>query len=511
MSAQEFKRIFENNAFKNWYKEPETDMSKATALQIGREESKNFVRNSVGDFIISQEQLGSIFGNKNTAAKIVEAAKSGLYDFKVQVREVAGQTQVLFPKIKYSTLNNTISGYLQDIAEQAGIARAGAKLRVEEYLEDKDIGHVFGFSNTLLIRIKEQAGKRMLTEAERAVVSARGIGDTRMITDAEANLINTQNQIKALEDFVDALVTVLEDYDIATSDIAGLDLDVNVQYRKTSSNWLFEWQSSVENQKSGRTVGGLLGKIKNSKLFGPGIRGLFATAIAQPKSVEKALEGLVEQFKSVGISNKGDLSILNQKGSPSLKEMIADELVSALSGKSKKYRESYSGNVKLNPVPLVRTETNTQETQRALREAKKLQQQIASTKAKAKAKLAEATRQAAAKKSLSEPTSLGSLLSYINARLFETLRGNMGTGSLKSILNYRTGRFASSVNVERLTQSRDGMISAFYSYMKNPYATFSQGGAQEYPRSRDPKLLISRSIREIAAEKVSNKLRAVSV
>jgi hypothetical protein len=55
------------------------------------------------------------------------------------------------------------------------------------------------------------------------------------------------------------------------------------------------------------------------------------------------------------------------------------------------------------------------------------------------------------------------------------------------------------------------MITAFYSYMKNPYATFSGGGQQQYPRSRDPKLLISKSIREIAATQVGNRLRAVNV
>jgi hypothetical protein len=55
------------------------------------------------------------------------------------------------------------------------------------------------------------------------------------------------------------------------------------------------------------------------------------------------------------------------------------------------------------------------------------------------------------------------------------------------------------------------MISAFYSYMKNPYATFSSGGRQSNPSSRDPKLLISKSIRQIAEQVVSNKLRAVAL
>jgi hypothetical protein len=87
----------------------------------------------------------------------------------------------------------------------------------------------------------------------------------------------------------------------------------------------------------------------------------------------------------------------------------------------------------------------------------------------------------------------------------------MGDGSRKDILNYRTGRLAGSAKVESLSQSREGMITAFYSYMKNPYATFSQGGRQQNPKSRDPKLLIGTSIKEIAAQQVTNRLRAVLV
>lgn len=105
--------------------------------------------------------------------------------------------------------------------------------------------------------------------------------------------------------------------------------------------------------------------------------------------------------------------------------------------------------------------------------------------------------------------SLTSLQNLINTHLQDVVSANMGDGSSRNVLNYRTGRLASSAKVERMTLSREGMITAFYSYMKNPYATFSEGGQQQYPKSRDPKLLISKSIREIAAEKVGNRLRAV--
>lgn len=106
---------------------------------------------------------------------------------------------------------------------------------------------------------------------------------------------------------------------------------------------------------------------------------------------------------------------------------------------------------------------------------------------------------------------LTSLQGLINKHLQDVISANMGDGSRSDILNYRTGRFASTVKVERMSQSREGMITAFYSFMKNPYATFSQGGRQSVPTSRDPKLLIAGSIREIAATKVGNRMRSVSV
>jgi hypothetical protein len=107
--------------------------------------------------------------------------------------------------------------------------------------------------------------------------------------------------------------------------------------------------------------------------------------------------------------------------------------------------------------------------------------------------------------------SITNLRDLINSQLQDVISANMGNGTNRNVLNYRTGRFASSARVESLSISRQGMITAFYSYMKNPYATFSAGGKQSLPKSRDPKLLISKSIREIAKDMAIDKMRAVSL
>lgn len=108
-------------------------------------------------------------------------------------------------------------------------------------------------------------------------------------------------------------------------------------------------------------------------------------------------------------------------------------------------------------------------------------------------------------------SSLINIQNLLNQTLAEQIHKNMGTGLNRSILNYRSGRFADSAVVERMSQSREGMLTAYYTYMKYPYQTFEPGFAQGSPSTRDPKLLISKSIREIASTLVGNRMRAVSV
>jgi len=100
-------------------------------------------------------------------------------------------------------------------------------------------------------------------------------------------------------------------------------------------------------------------------------------------------------------------------------------------------------------------------------------------------------------------TSAMNIQAILNAKIKEEVADNMGKGGA---LVYRTGRFADSVTVEKVTQSRQGALTAFYTYMKAPYQTFERGFKQGSLR-RDPRRLISASIREIAREMLSHKLQ----
>lgn len=107
--------------------------------------------------------------------------------------------------------------------------------------------------------------------------------------------------------------------------------------------------------------------------------------------------------------------------------------------------------------------------------------------------------------------SLVKLQNLINMSLSQKIKENMGDGSRRDILNLQSGRFAESVKVTKMSQSREGMITAFYTYMRNPYQTFEPGFKQGSPGTRSPRLLISKSIRELASQQVANRMRAVLV
>lgn len=207
------------------------------------------------------------------------------------------------------------------------------------------------------------------------------------------------------------------------------------------------------------------------------------------------LPDIREQAKNKFSGGLLDDTVLNTSASPTLPEFIRDAVISSIKGKEIKRL----------------TKTSTAKAKGSIKTHVILKDpQPTKLKAKAGGTSIQSER-FTYNQNGTQDFSLTSLLTILADRLFETIKKNMGTGDRRDVLNYRTGRLAQSVKVERLSQSREGMVTAFYSYMKNPYSTFSDGGAQQFPRSRDPKTLISRSIREILAEKVSNKLRAVSV
>ena len=90
------------------------------------------------------------------------------------------------------------------------------------------------------------------------------------------------------------------------------------------------------------------------------------------------------------------------------------------------------------------------------------------------------------------------LIGVINKALPDTVRKNMQSPQLEN----RTGRFAESVRLTDVIQTPQGYPSFGYTCQRNPYGVFEDGGgsAPWANGNRDPRQLIDKSIREIAAQ-----------
>lgn len=225
-----------------------------------------------------------------------------------------------------------------------------------------------------------------------------------------------------------------------------------------------------------------------------------AEVTAMNSIVEKVFkttrDNLKSQFLKNIVSKQGLTYLISKlKFSPTLSESIALQLAAELSGKpkdkllaiAKAKNTGKSSGISATKLAISKSINKVSKNSSTSSTAQKRKQQNTTT------------------------FSLVNLQAVINSQIQNAVRKNMGTGSSRNVLNYRSGRFASSVSVEKLTESREGMITAFYSYMKNPYQTFEPGFAQGSPESRSPKVLIATSIRDIVTKQVTNRLRSVAV
>jgi hypothetical protein len=262
-----------------------------------------------------------------------------------------------------------------------------------------------------------------------------------------------------------------------------------------------------------RIVGFLQSLVKNTTLSADGKRLLTQPAAASLKEFEKALTDLDKKLQAY---NKEVNKVLIKTSNPDyLVELRTSDNIPEYLGKMYKdvLESKGAGRQVKKTTPTVSALKSEKLNTKVSSPLNKVKIPLANMKtklAKIKSEL-NASKSAKAQVASGVSVDLFSLQNLINQQLQDVISANMGDGNRRDVLNYRTGRLAGSAKVETMTESRAGMITAFYSYMKNPYATFSQGGQQQNPRSRDPKLLIAKSIREIAAQQVGNRLRAVNI
>ena len=378
---------------------------------------------------------------------------------------VDGKTFILFPETPFKDgVERTLDKYLG----------SGTSAKFKEMGMVK--GHIYGMMTGAVLGARDELYKYMTK------------GDMPIMSDDEADY--------ALG-FLDNLILHLQKLDIESAELKTLTSPVFLKYNKSATNFLIELQSESDNAASAKLVQRLSGQKGGST----GIR-----ALVNPQSTQaKALAGILDILSKD--ANFSTSEILDFKSSPTMMDLLIDKIFEPVGRKPKNPKQIKSPKIKLpNEIIVAYVDEKAKSEYRkklrkTLREAQANKQQIK----KQKRNIQQVKGIDLAK------TNLLSLTNLINIQLQDVISANMGNGSAKNVLNYRSGRFASTVKAEHATMSREGMVTVFYSYMKNPYATFSEGGRQSSPKSRDPKLLISKSIREIAAEAVANKLRSVSL
>jgi len=488
MSAKAFREIMKNiPELKSW---AEGRQDTSSVLHQTRGSSKQEIKSSTVDFILPIADLEKVVGNKQLANNIFNLIKADIAVSGTDLVEIFsppnGTQAIIFKKFKFDTLNTKIAEILEQYSGVTGLS-VGIAQNIENY--DFDKGHVYGWANTLVERTRQSIGKTLSLADRRDPKTNEPIKPEQV-----------QKELDSLNKFIDSLLDALEELDQAASSL-GQDLNAAIfaQYRKTDSSWLIQWQGATSQQKAGSGVGTVVGKSSNT-----GIRGFLNSVGYQSGNnlLEKAMQGMIKGFIDQGLSNS---NLVNLESSPPIIKLVEDSLVSAITGNRKKYAEEYTGNIEATNLKLQSVSGVAQakaSIAKAKSDLKKAKSDITKTKTKVRNQLKTRDNQS---------YSLVNLQQLINSLLAKTIKENMGTGSRRDILNLRTGKFAESAKVERMTQSREGMITAFYNYMRNPYGTFSEGGRQESPKTRNPKLLISKSIREIAETQVRNRLRAVLI
>lgn len=473
MSIAEFSTALKNKAIKEWFN------TEKGARASYRQENVNVLVNATGDYRSAEQTAAktSFVITKNTVRDLlvdthgeipgserleeltnVYFASFGARNAGAQVNRrkinIEGTPAIYFSSISFVSITNLVNNILN--------------LKSGELSKKYEKGHVVGL-NTELLRV---------TANRISGIDARGARDAGSAKEVLLReLSNVIDYYKRL-DFASANIQPASDVKVYAS--------VNKTINKSgTTKYLVELQTKAANQRSADEVKATIGSIR--KLFDPGAL------------TEKQMVSIITKLIPSVSDPKFTQDLINMRSSPSFLDMMATQIADSIVGNTK-------SQVVLHTNVLVATKLVPKVNLSNLRkvvQAEKLKVEALKQKLQKKVPPIRTTQ--------GQFYSLNSLQALMDKHLQDVIAANMGDGGSRNVLNYRTGRFAASAKVERLSQSREGMITAFYSYMKNPYQTFEPGYKQGSPKTRDPKLLIGKSIKEIAATVVGNRMRVILV
>jgi hypothetical protein len=455
MSVAEFSAAIRSTAFRDFFQRLSTSSILKSGVSDLRKEEQVAEKTA---FYITDKTIADVvkqISGSDATEEQISSILNNLRNVKYANKRRAVEKEppftdgktLYFPRVSFDTINRILEEGFKDILKEARISKP--KVAISDYF---DRGHVYGIFPKKVAEAKESLAR---------------------------NATLAPKHKEMLVGILNDLYKELEMQDEATSNLKTDSYTLYSKYKKSKNKYLVELQLIAGNQESGRAQAPLSTALR--KFFNPGKLPVSGSGL-------KFTSGPGEQLLA---------KLIESKGSPSMVDLITYAVMDAID-KGKRAVKTYSTDL-IKIVENKGSKVNTSKLNRKIKEEK-----LSTKKLINSIKRIPSTTTESAKSSID-------LQAILAARINQQVAENMGKGDEHRILNYRTGRFAESVSIDRISESRQGMISVFYNYMKNPYATFSDGGRQQYPKTRDPKLLISKSIREIAMPIVGNRLRSVVV
>ena len=493
MSIAEFSSVIKSEAYKQWIKEVDKNIANSTVDSMRSAEQ----RAEKTDFYLTSAGLKDMYKNVTGLELSSARAKTALRKIRElegsvlagKVLRVGKSSGIFFESVGFDTITSRVASVFDDLQ---GVQEA-YKVAAEKFLAEKTAeinSTTYKDSKTQLANTLKQDA---LTGAEKQA-SKIGFGyflhKGHVVSIATNSAKKLRDSLVAASEFqeeqkslllgvLDSYIKKLEKDDLASANLPNaINQELYAKYIKSPSKYLVEIQLKTTNIASGSASLPIVTELRK----------IFNTA-------DNATAAILSNSPTLG------KKLLQTKGSPSWLDLLAIDMASIIST-GKKATKIYE----IAPTLVSKTITKLKKPSNT-KEVAKLKAQKAKIIAAPKIKVPDKQEL----DRLFPQTNLTSLQNLINSQLQDVISANMGGGSERNVLNYRTGRFAASAAVERMSESRAGMITAFYQYQKNPYQTFEPGYKQGSPKTRDPKLLIAKSIREIAATRVGNRLRAVLV
>lgn len=452
MSIKDFTSAIKSQAYRNWFQRLSTDnILKTSAKDLrGKESSEQF-----NSFVITKDTIEQILVklyesdvSPQQVEEVFKQLKSVTYGRNKQAKLLA-EPYVRGEALYFPRISfSNISSVLDKGFSKA--LQDNKSKNISDYFQK---GHVFGLFPKKVGELSKSLKTNVTIDPEHKKLLLELLGNLEKHFEAE---------------------------DLATSNLKTTSFSLYAKYQKKPSSYLVEMQLKEDNEEAGKSQALYSRAIR--KFFNPGEVSFKSGDSAGP--MQKILEDNLQK-------------LVSSKGSPSYLDLLEEYIANVIRyGKAEEKTYSVSSTfISKSKSAKVDTSEYSKQVKKDKEAVKRLKAKVASLRAGPKIDLPILSR----------------LQPILEGSIRDQVEKNMGTGNSTKVLNYRTGRFADSVKIERLTQSRAGMVTVFYSYMKNPYSTFSEGGRQQYPKSRDPKLLISKSIREIAAKEAYTNLRSVNV